>query len=1481
MVKNLSTVERSTKIRFGKNCTDDQGENTIVFNASDEQIDTTTPGAVYMTPIRSGNDPNSYLMIYDENTKEIKNSGVLLASQALGIPTLEDVTGVGNTTTSNVGIANTDPKHLLSVSNTVFLGNTGTYHLQVKGQAYTDYLKVGTSVTINPLDSTNQVQVSGQIKSTTLLTDKIALNNTNPLAYKFSLGDKLFMTDAGTTSLLTTKNISADTYIGDGGSLTGLSFDDITGRNATTSASIDLANTGTSLTTAGNVVVGNTLSANTLKVNDLSVGYVPVVTDGNVLTDSTIQIPSVGTLRMDADVSIYGNLVTYGNVTQISANNLTVDDPLILLGNHNPLDTNDLGVIMRRPTANVAMGFRGDEEEFMIGYTHSYASGTSLVPLTTKDVDVKVYGNLTANALSGVNLYGNIKGSNTISASTVSALTLNANVVASNMYGVIAGANTISASTVSALTLNANVVASNMYGVIAGANTISASTVSALTLNANVVADNVVASNMYGVIAGANTISASTVSALTLNANVVADNVVASNMYGVIAGANTISASVITASNVNTQNVVANVITANLYYGDGGLLSNIASTLQDATVNGNTTNLVVQFTNPTTAFTTVSTANVGVNVSQLNDVTVTTPLDNQILSYVDGTGWMNDYLDHTVIRVKNTNVSSMSKGDVVCAVGPNDGNDNMSVHLANAAVPARMPALGILTQALTVGLSGTAVSYGRADGVNTSGFLEGETLYVSNTVNGGISNVKPYGPTDGIQNIGVCVKSATNGIIFVTGIGRTNDIPNAPLSSSPNYVYVNESGNDLKKIAPSDLLTKLQTLEQVVNTGNTVANTIQLTGLTTTGNVSVGSNIVVSGLKDTVNKYLPMVNNDGTLIKSPVYVDHTGKYVITAGEAEFLGNITLGGNTTILSSTSVVIEDRIFGIGSNNASSGLDTGVMFEHKDGETYANIAIIYHPQDHTLVLGYTQNTFADDHILSFYDADHVMLVDIEGNLLVQNNLSVANGSYFGDGTTLTGVALSADLTSNAARIDTLVTDLGDNSSRITTVSDDLVSNAARIDTLVTDLGDNSSRITTVSDDLVSNAARIDTLITDLGDNSSRITTVSDDLVSNAARIDTLITDLGDNSSRITTVSDDLVSNAARIDTLVTDLGDNSSRITTVSDDLVSNAARIDTLITDLGDNSSRITTVSDDLVSNAARIDTLITDLGDNSSRIDLKAPLLDPVFTNNVTVSGNLTVLGTTTTIDTENLTVKDPIIALSNVGAAVDSGIMLNRPAAGDNVFTGFDHSLSEYTMGYTDSSALDTSITIKDGTNFVANVHGNVHALYFIGDGSQLTGVGTGGGGGASTLQEVTDLGNVTSNTILFTNTDTSLVASGNIEAKNIQLTDPGITASVAGTVLTIDAANKTYGTGPIVSLGNNLDTLIYSNLISGAQVIIPMLASGNTRYVSNALSNVNWFAYQSSVEIAQGAHGLLTLSNLYGNVYVNALGLYPPGGGS
>jgi hypothetical protein len=600
MVKNLSTVERSTKIRFGKNCTDDQGENTIVFNASNEQIDTSTPGAIYMTPIRENNDPNSYLMLYDTVTKEIKNSGVL-ASQALGIPSLEEVTAVGNTTTSNVGIANTQPQHLLSVSNAMYVSNTGIYKVIIPESADIGSLKVGPSILLNGTDALNQVQVSGRMQASDVRVDnRLAIDNTGS-THHFYLGDKLFMNKDASTILQTTRDISARKYLGDGGSLSNLSLENIVNRGNTISNTLILTNSNISLTTQGDILVGNVLTTNVLKVNDLSVGYVPIVTDNKVLTDSVIQAPSTGTLRMDADVSIYGNLTTYGNVTQISANNLTVGDPLILLGNNNPLDTNDLGVIMKRPTANVAMGFRGDESEFMIGYTHSDASGITLSPLTTKDIDVKVYGNveakkLTSNTTISTNIYGTVRGSNTISASTITATTLNANVVADTIHGEIQGSNTISASTITATTLNANVVADTIHGEIQGANTISASTITATTLNANVVADTI-----HGEIQGSNTISASTITATTLNANVVADTI-----HGEIQGSNTISASTITATTLNA-NVVADTIHGEIQGSNTISASTITATTLNANVVADTIHGEIQGSNTISASTITAT----------------------------------------------------------------------------------------------------------------------------------------------------------------------------------------------------------------------------------------------------------------------------------------------------------------------------------------------------------------------------------------------------------------------------------------------------------------------------------------------------------------------------------------------------------------------------------------------------------------------------------------------------------------------------------------------------------------------------------------------------------------------------------------------------------------------------------------------------------------------------------------------------------
>ena len=60
------------------------------------------------------------------------------------------------------------------------------------------------------------------------------------------------------------------------------------------------------------------------------------------------------------------------------------------------------------------------------------------------------------------------------------------------------------------------------------------------------------------------------------------------------------------------------------------------------------------------------------------------------------------------------------------------------------------------------------------------------------------------------------------------------------------------------------------------------------------------------------------------------------------------------------------------------------------------------------------------------------------------------------------------------------------------------------------------------------------------------------------------------------------------------------------------------------------------------------------------------------------------------------------------------------------------------------------------------NVVGNVYANTFVGDGSQLTGIG---GATSSDLQVVTTNGAITSQAIQFTNTGTSLAASGAVTA--------------------------------------------------------------------------------------------------------------------
>ena len=897
MVKNLPTVERSTKIRFGKNCTDDQGENTIVFNASNVQIDTTQPGSVYMTPVRKisdFSDQSITILTYNQATKEITDSNVT-AEEVLNM-TLEDVIINGNVT-----------------SNTVSFNNAIT-----------------------------------------------------------------------------------------------------------------------SVTTLSNVGISNGAPIHTL---DVGTKFYVDENDSNVLT-------VLGNTFVQDNVVIGGDLEVRGTLTSINTENTTIKDAIIEIGKGN-VDS-DMGIIMDRPGTNVGLGYREGVDEFIIAYTDSSATSSTIVP-SSELIDVRVHGRLHVNsnlAVDGDTFYVDAirdrVGINTLTPQTdfdvVGKVAISSNLtVNTNTFHVDAVNDSVGIGTVTPtanLHVEGNVYVSSNLTVDTdtfhvdtvndrvGINTLNPTTDFHVEGNAyvsgnveiqtdlNVTGNAYVSSNV--VVTG----NVDVQSELNVTGNAfVSSNVVVTGNVDVLSHLNVTEDAVVTgnvnalselnvtgnvyvSSNVNVLsdiNVTGNAYAAT-YYGDGGLLSNV--TLQVVSDHGNTTSNTIQFTNPTTALTTDLTSNVEVKLDQLNSVQISDPASDQILIY-DGTDWVNEYPVHTYIKIRNAlNGVNIKAGDAVYVIGTHNSNI-LDVGLAKSDDPSTMPCIGLSNQLLIPGQQGTAVAYGKALSVVTDTFLTGETVYVSNTIPGGLSNVKPYGPNDLIQNVGVITKvHESNGTVFVTGIGRANDVPNAqivPDESAINYVYVNGVNNDFKKIEPSNLLTQLQTFEQVSAAGNVVSNVMEFrnvtTGLVTVANVEVGSNISVAGLS--INK-IPIVGA-GHFLEDSFISKVDGKLIISS-DVEIIGDILVGGYSYTIESNSLVINDRIIGIANNNVSHQLDIGIILQHPG----KNIALVHHgeavegdPHDHTFTIGYTQNTVTDNHI---FNDSNLITVEILGNLITQNNLIVS---------------------------------------------------------------------------------------------------------------------------------------------------------------------------------------------------------------------------------------------------------------------------------------------------------------------------------------------------------------------------------------------------------------------------------------------------------------------------------------------------------
>src|SRR6056300_1466112 len=911
MVKTLPTIERSTKIRFGKNVQEDQGENTIVLNASNTVVDASDAGAVYITPVRNFRDyvgkPEVVLMMYNTLTKELTESGES-AQDIIGNVGLDEVANQGNATSNTIIFNN----------NTTAIVTTGKVCIANSQPGHT--LSIGSNVYIDDVGPSNVLVVNGGVS----IEGNLAVNG-------------------GITTITTENLIIEDAII------------EIGKNNTSEDTTLDL---GLIMTRPGsNVTVGfkeveNEMVLAYTQSSAYSNTITPIVSEdldvhvyGGVLTESNVGIK---TTSPDAELHVVGNVYV--------SSNLTVDGDTL----HVDAENDSVGINTKNP----------DAELHVVG--NVYVSSNLTVDGDTLHVDVenKSVGIETKNPDANLHVVGNTYISEDLTVATntlhvessvervgIKTKTPDAELhVVGNVY---VGSN---------LTVDTDTFHVDVENKSVGIETVNPDA------NLHVVGNVYVSSNLtvdgdtLHVDAGGKSIGLGTVNPHA-NLHVVGNVYVSSDLT------------------VDTDTLHVDAATDSVGVGTVNPTSNFHVAGNAYVSSNTTTDGTLTLNHPTTALITDLTSNVELKLNQLANVVINTTDVNDSLRaehtlVYDGTNWYNDYPKHTYVKIFNDSGGSLAQGSAVYIKGSHNANV-LEVGLARADSPDTMPVFGIVAETIAEqGGEGIAVTYGKALTTSVDAFIEGETVYVSNVVAGGLSNVKPF-YTDSvpnlIQNVGVVTKSGSGqGAIFVTGIGRANDIPNAQIvldETAINWVYVNDANNDFKKIEPSNLLTQLQTLQQVTDTGNTTSNTIQFTnvttGLVTVSNVEVGSNISVMGLTDPQKKYLTMVNQDGFLQKSPIYVDKdSGVYVIEAAEAEFQGNLTLSGNTTILNSESVTISDRIFGVAANNSASQLDSGFMIEHQEGDPleYANVALIYHADEHRFSISYTQNTFTDNHILHY---------------------------------------------------------------------------------------------------------------------------------------------------------------------------------------------------------------------------------------------------------------------------------------------------------------------------------------------------------------------------------------------------------------------------------------------------------------------------------------------------------------------------------
>ena len=1378
MVKNIPTIERSTKIRFGKHASDDQAENTVVFNASDSVINAVNEGSIYMAPLRVAELAGSNLVGYSSLTKEIVDSsvptsllgGVTLDSASLqgnvvsnSIPHFANITTAFTTDHgSNVGISNTSPTHMLSVGDKIFMSNTGAEAIKVEGNVRAERFFSESSILIDG-GSTNKIQVSGIIKTGTLHADNIGIANTSP-THALSLGNegqlRLNVPTGSIYALETVGNVSAQNYIGDGGLLSNVTLQTVTDKSNITSNTLQLTNPTTSLKAYSNVIVDGRLDVGSnLYVEDTAADVLNVTGNVNVsnylkthkleVTSLEVDAVSAGTVSSNivgnnvnvitVTANVVADNVVATNISSVTLNSNVVADNVsatTITGDGSAITSlNPANLSSKVLLAKVGTGLTSvAENELLLGP----ASGTALAKLTPYVPSAG--GNFPPN------MSANSSGGNTASSSDNS----------SDAYKVFDGNNNIEYLSPSAYSY------SSPYG-YTGSNSLGAYNGEWIKIQMSTA---IAPTSVYAQTNG-----------MTSNPSPTTWRILASNndadWVQLHSSTNAVSTSGITESFTNTTSYTYLAI----------LVENISNPGMNLSRWGLSK---LYFTSPasTTTEKFLKSSAAGVSWDEVSST---------LQAITDGGATTNNEISFT-----NGVTSLTASGNVVAT-----GNVTASIFKSTSLTSGKIPYTNADKELIDspIGHDSTTNNTFVSSNLYVTGNLtvQGTTTFQDSNIHTVSDPIIEIGNANAIDTIDM-------GVIMTR---PTANVVSGYMGDEKKYVIAYTlSDPDGAHIVPTNA-TSDQYMTLSVEGGNVLAGNVTTTGKMTSDSFH-GTSINVSGAVTggtLVGDGSGLTNLDPSNLSSQVLLAKGGTGLTSVAENELLLGPASGTALAKLppySPASTTVE---------YPTSALSSAA----NSGETIAGI---------TYTTTASSNQFGE--IWEAFDKTTSIPSYWHCNLGVYHTFT---GAYTGSNSLggVSGEWIKLQLSTAIAPTSVNITGrdtydyLAPDSWEILGSNDDTSWTSLLSSTVHATSNGGSGHTVSISG--ASAYTYLALVVKAKGGSSGNAVAISElrFFTANTGSVKKFL-----RSSTAGIAWDDVSSTLQAI----TDGG-----ATTTQTVAFNNAT---TGLTSAGDidiaATKQIDYAGDILLKSSAGV---VASLKVNN------AIKLDPAYAS---PSNNVLSFNTTT-------------------GEIYDSG------GQGGSTLDNIHEEGSNVAIG---PSAASANLTVNTYGSNVLTVSGNVSAdnitigaLNVAASPFGLDDVVSSEVGSNVTSNVITVGGLVTSGNVDVSN----IIVSGNTTSQNIKLTNTDISATISSGTITIDAREKSYGTAPLVVSTTDVSNLVFSNLITGAQIVVPILASGGDINISKDMTNVNFYAMTTDVSVTQDKHALMTLSNLYGNIYMNAIG--------